>query len=119
MHNMLMIISMTFTLSLTLKTFVRLIPLVFVCSPSSFQINSLTGQISSRRSFDFEVQRVYTFTVLATDGAGGSDARTGLATVTVNIRDLADNVPLFDVTSYTFYVDEGTINANVGTVVVS
>ena len=56
---------------------------------------------------------------MATDGGAGSTARTGVAIVTVNIRDLADNVPLFDQTSYTFFVDELSNNANVGTVVVS
>lgn len=68
---------------------------------SDFTINA-TGHIFSQRSFNYEFRTQYVFTVVATDGSG----LVGFATITVNILDLQDNIPLFDRDRYEFYVDE-------------
>jgi hypothetical protein len=79
-------------------------------SSNDFTINSATGQIASMQSFNYEFRTQYNFTVVATDGGG----LVGITTVTVNILDLQDNIPLFDRDRYEFYVDE---QRNIGTVV--
>ncbi|KAK7482289.1 hypothetical protein BaRGS_00026417 [Batillaria attramentaria] len=83
-------------------------------SNPDFQIDPTSGEITSRRSFDYERQRSYTFNVQAVDG--GSTPRTGVVRVTVNINDIGDNAPVFEETSYTFFVNEQENNAVAGTV---
>ncbi|XP_070194144.1 cadherin EGF LAG seven-pass G-type receptor 2-like [Littorina saxatilis] len=78
---------------------------------NDFNVNSESGQITSLRPFDFETEKIFTFTVLATDGGGNI----GVARVIVRVRDLQDNIPVFD-RNFTFYVDEGVIGVIVGQV---
>ncbi|XP_070182145.1 protocadherin Fat 1-like [Littorina saxatilis] len=78
---------------------------------NDFNVNSESGQITSLRPFDYEKDKIFTFTVLATDGGGNI----GVARVIVRVRDLQDNIPVFD-RNYTFYVDEGVSGAIVGQV---
>ncbi|KAK7113019.1 cadherin-99C-like isoform X2 [Littorina saxatilis] len=56
---------------------------------NDFQVDMSNGQITSRRPFDYEMQKNFTFTVLATDGGGNI----GVAWVIVRVRDLQDTVP--------------------------
>lgn len=65
-------------------------------------------------SLDYETQSLYVLIVQAIDSS--IDRRTGTATVSIQVIDVQDNVPLFVETSVTAQVNE---NANIGTVVVS
>ncbi|XP_041055633.1 protocadherin-16-like [Carcharodon carcharias] len=60
---------------------------------SSFHINSLTGEISSRVTFDREVQASHQVTVLVQDG--GTPPRTVTGSVYVMVLDENDNSPTF------------------------
>ena len=79
-----------------------------------FSINSQTGEISTIRSLDYETRSQYILIVQAVDGP--VDKRTGTATVTVNVNDVQDQVPLFVETSVSVTVDE---NVPIGNVVAS
>ncbi|WAQ95445.1 FAT4-like protein [Mya arenaria] len=88
---------------------------VFYSLPNSnrFTINSQTGQITVIGSLDYETQNQYVLIAEASDSA--IDRRTGTATVTVNVRDIQDQVPLFVETSVSANVPE---SANIGTVAI-
>ncbi|XP_078078835.1 protocadherin-16-like [Mustelus asterias] len=60
---------------------------------TSFQINSLTGEISSRVTFDREIQASHQITVLVQDG--GTPPRTVTGSVYVMVLDENDNSPTF------------------------
>ncbi len=77
-----------------------------------FEINSMSGEITTTSSVDREMNPSFTFTVVARDRGG----RTGLAEVRVTIEDENDNSPEYTVTSYVGYVVEGSPS---GTVVTS
>ena len=72
---------------------------------SKFAINSNTGVISASSVYDRETKASYLFHVLAIDN--GDPTRTGTASVSVTIRDINDNYPLFNRTRLTYEVDEG------------
>lgn len=78
--------------------------LKFVCR---FSINSNTGAITTVQPLDYETQRVHYFLVLARDNA--VDSRTGTATVTVNVQDVQDSVPIFTETNYAVSVPENNV----------
>ena len=67
-------------------------------------IDSATGNISSKVSFDYEQLQRYEFKVFATDR--GDPAQTSTATVVVIIQDYDDEVPQFSENIYTFRVPE-------------
>ena len=79
---------------------------------SNFAINSNTGVITARTSFDRETTKDYKFRVLAVDQ--GDPQRTGTSTVIINIGDINDNNPKFNKTMLDFYIME---NMAVDTVV--
>ncbi|XP_072333668.1 protocadherin-16-like [Scyliorhinus torazame] len=60
---------------------------------SSFHINSLTGEVSSRVTFDREVQASHQVTVLVQDG--GTPPRTVTGSIHVMVLDENDNSPTF------------------------
>ena len=72
---------------------------------SKFAINSNNGVISASSVYDRETKASYLFHVLAVDN--GDPTRTGTASVSVTIRDINDNHPLFNRTRFTYEVDEG------------
>ncbi|CAG9858014.1 unnamed protein product [Phyllotreta striolata] len=58
-----------------------------------FDIDTTTGEISTNRPLDYEKQQEYHFVVTAKDGA--SDARIATATVSVEVLDIEDELPVF------------------------
>lgn len=72
---------------------------------SKFAINSNTGVISASAVYDRETQASYLFHVLAVDN--GDPRRTGTVPVQVNIRDINDNIPIFNKTRFMLNVSEG------------
>ncbi|XP_067617617.1 cadherin-99C [Eurosta solidaginis] len=58
-----------------------------------FAIDGKSGEIRTATPLDYERQKEYRFVVTAKDGA--PDARLGTASVTVQVRDLPDEVPKF------------------------
>ena len=81
---------------------------------SRFTINSVSGEISTTRSLDYESQSQYILIVEAIDSP--IDRLTGTATVTVNVIDVQDSIPIFTQVSISTSVNE---NANLGSVVTS
>ena len=67
-----------------------------------FTINPVTGDITTRQTFDREILHSVNLTVFAADS--GSPPLTGTATVSVTIADVNDNPPYVDGTAY--YVSE-------------
>ncbi|KAK3608189.1 hypothetical protein CHS0354_039203 [Potamilus streckersoni] len=74
-----------------------------------FAINQTTGQITTLQPLDYESQNQYILKVLAVDHA--NDSRTGTVSVTVNVTDVQDSVPLFIPQIFTANVTEGNANA--------
>ena len=72
-----------------------------------FQIDALTGLITTRKHIDCETDPVPQITVLATDA--GQPSLTGTATVRVTIRDVNDNEPIFDQSFYNVSVREDDV----------
>lgn len=72
-----------------------------------FTINSNTGAITTLQPLDYESQRTHYFLVLARDNA--VDSRTGTATVTVNVQDVQDSVPIFAEPNYAVSVPENNV----------
>ena len=78
-----------------------------------FNIDRFSGEITTSMTVNFETNPTITFTVTATDG--GSPAMSSMATVTVVVMDVNDNVPQFFWDSYGVTVDEYSPN---GTLIV-
>ena len=74
----------------------------------------MSGEISTTRSLDYESQSQYILIVEAIDSP--IDRLTGTATVTVNVIDVQDSIPIFTQVSISTSVNE---NANLGSVVTS
>ncbi|KAG4067292.1 hypothetical protein HA402_000283 [Bradysia odoriphaga] len=58
-----------------------------------FKIDGRSGEIRTKTQLDYETQTEYKFVVTAKDGA--PDARLGTASVTVHVKDIPDEVPMF------------------------
>lgn len=56
-----------------------------------------TGAITTATALDYEVKQRHVILVLGTDG--GVSSRTGTATVTINVQDVQDVIPLFTETN--------------------
>ena len=83
----------------------------------SFTINANSGQITTVQPLDYEAQSQYLLVVEAQDSA--VDRRSSTATVTINVLDVEDNVPIFVRTLYEANVPENDNSALVTTVTVS
>ncbi|XP_061390699.1 cadherin-99C [Musca vetustissima] len=79
-----------------------------------FSINGSSGEIRTSKALDYEKQNEYRFVVTAKDGA--PDARLGTASVTVQVRDLPDEVPKFTDTHIDVKVPENEPDFLVATV---
>ncbi|XP_058263986.1 protocadherin alpha-7-like [Hemibagrus wyckioides] len=77
-----------------------------------FEINSNTGEITVKGSIDFEEQRVYEIDTQASDK--GPVPLTGHCSIIINIKDVNDNAPEFDVTSLSTEILE---DSNPGTAI--
>ncbi|XP_063243672.1 cadherin-99C isoform X2 [Bacillus rossius redtenbacheri] len=71
-----------------------------------FAVDAMTGEVRTRVALDYEKQKDYKFVVTAKDGA--PDARLSTATVTVQVLDVEDELPVFHLPSYEALVPENT-----------
>ncbi|KDR15408.1 Protocadherin-15, partial [Zootermopsis nevadensis] len=69
-----------------------------------FSIDAMTGEIRTKMALDYEKHREYRFVVTAKDGA--PDPRIATATVTVEVVDVDDELPIFHLISYEAQVPE-------------
>ncbi|KAL8559117.1 hypothetical protein ACOMHN_046165 [Nucella lapillus] len=83
-------------------------------SSSRFAINRNSGTITTVDALDYETQSQYLLVVEAADSA--VDRRSSTVTVTVNVLDVEDNVPIFVRSLYEASVVENSVNALVITV---
>ncbi|XP_050317816.1 cadherin-99C isoform X1 [Bactrocera neohumeralis] len=79
-----------------------------------FAIDGKSGEIRTAAPLDYERQKEYRFVVTAKDGA--PDARLGTASVTVQVRDLPDEVPKFTDARIDVHVPENEADYLVATV---
>ncbi|RVE54613.1 hypothetical protein evm_000734 [Chilo suppressalis] len=73
-----------------------------------FSIDNATGLISTNTKLDYEQTKAYEFVVTATDGA--IDKRFGTASVTVQVQDVPDEVPIFKESLYSVHIPENAPN---------
>lgn len=79
-----------------------------------FSINSMTGEITTKKEFDAEQEQIYYFSILAKDGAPSDrpnhqpsgSPNSATATVQIQISDANDNAPTFSLQQYAFSVPE-------------
>ncbi|XP_075213856.1 cadherin 99C [Lycorma delicatula] len=71
-----------------------------------FTIDTHSGEITTKVALDYESQKEYRFVVTAKDGA--PDPRIATATVTIQVTDIEDELPIFHLTTY-----EATVPENV------
>lgn len=76
----------------------------FIPNELPFDIDNETGEISTNRPLDYENQKEYQFVVTAKDGA--TDPRIATATVSVEVIDVEDELPVFQVSQYEANVPE-------------
>ncbi|XP_060076019.1 putative neural-cadherin 2 [Ylistrum balloti] len=92
-------------------------------SSAFFSIDSVSGEIRTKKVFDAEEEQIYYFSLIAKDGApsatpnhqppGTSNSAT--ATVQIQISDANDNTPTFDLQQYAFTVPEdAALESSVG-----
>ena len=75
-------------------------------SEGNFEIDLVSGLVTTTGSLDREVADDYTLIIVAYDS--GSPIMTGTGTVSVNIEDFNDNKPLFTQSLYSGNVDENS-----------
>ena len=73
---------------------------------STFQIDRVSGRITTRDKLDYETKKSYNFNVIATDR--GINPNTGTTTVTVNVIDVNDQRPVFIGSPYSAQVLENS-----------
>lgn len=78
-----------------------------MCRPR-FNISSSTGAITTKKVLDREKQDFYQITVIAQDGGGQRDS----TQLSVTLRDINDNTPVFSSTVYQTSLDEGSLTLN-------
>lgn len=72
-----------------------------------FSVNPQTGVISTSADIDYEVRPFYNFTALVTDL--GTPSLSSSVTVTVQVVDLNDNRPVFDMSVYNVTIPENNV----------
>ena len=81
----------------------------------TFRINAQSGVIRLEKSLDHEAATQHEFEVTAVDQ--GTPQKQTSMTVTINVQDVNDNVPVFEQSEYSFDVDESMdINTSFGSV---
>ncbi|KAJ8954941.1 hypothetical protein NQ318_000371 [Aromia moschata] len=76
-----------------------------------FDVDSETGEITTNRPLDYETQKEYQFVITAKDGA--PDPRIATATVSVQVVDVEDELPVFDKLKYEATVPENMADFSV------
>lgn len=72
---------------------------------SEFTVDAVSGVVSTVRPLDAEANQTYQFVIIARDNDGDSP-RSSSAAVTIAVRDLNDNSPVFDRTQHSASVEE-------------
>jgi hypothetical protein len=80
----------------------------------TFQIDSITGQVFTVGSVDFEQQSSYVLDIQASDG--GVVPLSSTTTLTISITDENDNAPVFGTGEYRFTVTENLAGGVIGSV---
>ena len=76
----------------------------FAEASQNFQIDEVTGLITTNKLLDREKQEMYEIIVLAVDS--GSPQQTGSATVQITLLDINDNAPMFEESLYIVSISE-------------
>ncbi|XP_056636781.1 cadherin-99C [Diorhabda sublineata] len=76
----------------------------FIPNDLPFDIDNETGEITTNRPLDYENQKEYHFVVTAKDGA--TDPRIATATVSIEVIDVEDELPVFKTPQYEANVPE-------------
>ncbi|KAG5670886.1 hypothetical protein PVAND_001118 [Polypedilum vanderplanki] len=79
-----------------------------------FTINKTTGEIRTKVALDYEKQKEYKFMVTAKDGS--PDMRIGTASVTIEVKDISDELPKFTEASIEIKIPENVPDLTVATV---
>ena len=79
----------------------------FIETTSNFSINELTGEITVLTTFDYELQQSYVLTILARDNSTTSPL-SSTARFVVDITDMNDNAPVFELFPADRTVSEAT-----------
>ena len=80
-----------------------------------FTINSKSGEIRTKIALDYEKMKEYKFVVTAKDGA--PDMRLGTATVSVDVKDIPDELPKFSESVIEVKVPENVPDMKIATIV--
>uniref|UniRef100_UPI00398F28FC protocadherin Fat 4 n=1 Tax=Pristiophorus japonicus TaxID=55135 RepID=UPI00398F28FC len=75
---------------------------------NDFRIDSVTGVVSVAKQLDRETRPSYSLIVQATDR--GSSPQTATAVVNINLTDMNDFIPIFELSPYTVHVQENVQN---------
>lgn len=78
----------------------------------TFSVDPSTGDITLIASLDYETRTSYSLTVEAADNGVDPSAKTGQATVIVNINDMNDNGPVCSPTTYATTIAEDSTAGN-------
>lgn len=89
----------------------------FIPSDLPFTIDNETGEIRTITPLDYETQKQYQFVVTAKDGA--PDPRIATATVSIEVQDIEDELPIFSRLEYVASVPENMPDHFVTDVMVS
>ena len=82
--------------------------------PSQFSFNNATGILTCLGNLNYETKSYYSFTVRACD-SGSPQQCSALTELTVEVKDVNDNSPIFEENIYRFTVFENrTINSSIG-----
>lgn len=92
---------------LLLLRIVSLLKITLCVFCSLFAISSTTGAIKTVRALDYETAKQHNFTVEVTDG--GPSPRVGRALVIVNVLDIEDSEPLFEISEYNTEFEENKV----------
>ncbi|XP_078395822.1 protocadherin Fat 4 isoform X1 [Cetorhinus maximus] len=75
---------------------------------NDFRIDSVTGIVSVAKQLDRETRSSYSLIVQATDR--GSSPQTATAVISINLTDMNDFLPIFELSPYTVHVQENAQN---------
>lgn len=89
----------------------------FIPTDLPFSIDNETGEIRTIKPLDYETQKSYQFVVTAKDGA--PDPRIATATVSIEVLDIEDELPIFSRAEYIASVPENMPDYFVTDVMVS
>ena len=72
---------------------------------TKFSVNTTTGEVTTKDTFDYETKRAYLFQVIVMDAMANM---TGRSQVLINVLDVNDNTPVLNSASLTYNISEAT-----------